>query len=219
MEQEQWTGSAPELAQHIKEYTDGQAIRAWEYMGAHTAEREGQTGHVFRVWAPHAAAVSVVGDFNQWVPGCHPLEQMEGGVWEGFIPGLREYDLYKYAVETPDGRMLFKADPYAFHAETRPGTASKLYELGGYGWGDRGWLDWRKKNPIYQKPLNIYEVHLGSWRRTGEGEFLSYRDIAEYLVPYVKEMGFTHVELMPVTEHPLDDSWARVLAKLFAKYH
>ena len=216
MEQEQWTGSAPELAQHIKEYTDGQAIRAWEYMGAHTAEREGQTGHVFRVWAPHAAAVSVVGDFNQWVPGCHPLEQMEGGIWEGFIPGLREYDLYKYAVETPDGRVLFKADPYAFHAETRPGTASKLYELGGYEWGDRGWLDWRKKNPIYQKPLNIYEVHLGSWRRTGEGEFLSYRDIAEYLVPYVKEMGFTHVELMPVTEHPLDDSWGYQCTGYFA---
>ena len=113
-------------------------------------------------------------------------------------------------------QVLLKADPYAFHAETRPGTASKLYELGEYRWGDGAWLEYRKNNPVYHRPLNIYEIHLGSWRRTGEGEFLSYRDIAQYLVPYVKEMGFTHVELLPITEHPLDDSWGYQCTGYFA---
>ena len=112
--------------------------------------------------------------------------------------------------------MLAKSDPYAFHAETRPGTASKIYDLGDYQWGDQGWMAARKANPIYQHPLNIYEVHLGSWRRTGEDTFLSYRDIAGYLVPYVKEMGFTHVELLPVTEHPLDASWGYQCTGYFA---
>ena len=200
----------------VEAYTSGEAIRAWEFMGSHAQERDGKQGYVFRVWAPHAEEVSVVGDFNHWEEGAHPLSPLGGGIWEGFIPGLERYDVYKYAVRARDGRTLMKADPYAFHAETRPGNASKLYELGGYQWNDQSWMDYRKKNPVYHRPLNIYEVHLGSWRRTGEGEFLSYRGVAEYLVPYVKEMGFTHVEFMPLTEHPLDDSWGYQCTGYFA---
>ena len=201
---------------NVRAYTSGEAIRAWEFMGSHAQERDGQWGYTFRVWAPHAAEVSVVGDFNRWEEGANPLSPMGGGLWEGFVPGLDRYDVYKYAIRTRDGRTLLKADPYAFHAETRPGTASKIYELGSYQWNDQSWLDYRKKNPVYHRPLNIYEVHLGSWRRTGDGQFLSYRGIADYLVPYVKEMGFTHVEFMPLTEHPLDDSWGYQCTGYFA---
>ena len=200
----------------VQAYTSGEAIRAWEFMGSHAQERDGQQGYVFRVWAPHAQGVSVVGDFNRWDEASNPLAPMGGGLWEGFVPGLERYDIYKYAIRARDGRTLMKADPYAFHAETRPGNASKLYELGGFQWNDQSWMDYRKKNPVYHRPLNIYEVHLGSWRRTGDGEFLSYRGIADYLVPYVKEMGFTHVEFMPLTEHPLDDSWGYQCTGYFA---
>jgi 1,4-alpha-glucan branching enzyme len=194
----------------------GDSYRAYAYLGAHPETRVGEAGYLFRVWAPRAALVAVMGDFNGWNETSHPLSPLGDGVWEGFLPGLRRYDCYKYAIHTPDGRVLAKSDPYAFHAETRPGNASKLYDLDGYRWGDSSWLKWRRENPIYEKPLNIYEMHLGSWRRTGEGAFLSYREIAQWLVPYVKEMGFTHVELMPVTEHPLDASWGYQCTGYFA---
>ena len=191
----------------LAQFLAGQAVRAQEFLGSHPTVRGGQSGWLFRVWAPHAQAVAVMGDFNGWDDRANPMAALEGGVWELFLPGLQQYDNYKYAVHTRSGKVLAKADPYAFHAETRPGTASKLYDLSGYQWGDGSWLDYRKNNPVYQKPMNIYEVHLGSWRRTGDDQMLSYRDIGRYLVPYVKEMGFTHVELLPVTEHPLDASW------------
>ncbi len=194
----------------------GESCHAYNYLGTHPETRDGETGYLFRVWAPHAALVAVTGDFNDWNGTSHPLSFLGGGVWEGFLPGLGQYETYKYAVHTQDGRVLSKSDPYAFHAETRPSNASKLYDLSGYEWGDASWLKWRRENPIYEKPLNIYEMHLGSWRRSGEGEFLSYREIAQWLAPYVKEMGFTHVELMPVTEHPLDASWGYQCTGYFA---
>ena len=200
----------------LQDFSQGHAIRAQDFMGAHPAVRDGQDGWVFRVWAPHARSVAVMGDFNGWNDSDHPMELLSDGVWETFIPGLSQYDSYKYAVHTASGRVLAKSDPYAFHAETRPGTASKLYDLSGYGWGDDSWMEYRKKNPIYQKPLNIYEVHLGSWRRTADDQMLSYRDIGTYLIPYVKEMGFTHVELLPITEHPLDASWGYQCTGYFA---
>ena len=200
----------------LQDFSQGHAIRAQDFMGAHPAVRDGQDGWVFRVWAPHARSVAVMGDFNGWNDSDHPMELLNDGVWETFIPGLQQYDSYKYAVHTASGRVLAKSDPYAFHAETRPGTASKLYDLSGYGWGDDSWMEYRKKNPIYQKPLNIYEVHLGSWRRTADDQMLSYRDIGTYLIPYVKEMGFTHVELLPITEHPLDASWGYQCTGYFA---
>ena len=197
-------------------FLKGEATKAQEYLGSHAGQRDGVPGYVFRVWAPHAAAVSVMGDFNGWDESSHPMEHVGGGVWEGFVPGLKRYDSYKYAVHTQDGRVLAKADPYAFHAETRPGTASKIYDLEGYPWGDAGWMEYRRNHLVYHNPLNIYELHLGSWRRTGDDQMLSYQDIARYLVPYVKEMGFTHVELLPVTEHPLDASWGYQCTGYFA---
>lgn len=200
----------------LEAFLAGQAVRAQDYLGAHPAELDGQPGYMFRVWAPRAKAVCVMGAFNAWNETDQPLSPVGGGVWEGFVPGLERYDTYKFAVHTADGRVLAKADPYAFHAETRPGNASKLYDLSGYVWGDELWMKYRREHPVYHNPLNIYEVHLGSWRRTGAGEFLSYRTIAEYLVPYVKEMGFTHVELMPITEHPLDMSWGYQCTGYFA---
>ena len=200
----------------LAQFLAGQAVRAQEFLGSHPTVRGGQSGWLFRVWAPHAQAVAVMGDFNGWDDRANPMAALEGGVWELFLPGLQQYDNYKYAVHTRSGKVLAKADPYAFHAETRPGTASKLYDLSGYQWGDGSWLDYRKNNPVYQKPMNIYEVHLGSWRRTGDDQMLSYRDIGRYLVPYVKEMGFTHVELLPVTEHPLDASWGYQCTGYFA---
>ncbi|MEQ2442714.1 1,4-alpha-glucan branching protein GlgB [Pseudoflavonifractor sp. CLA-AP-H29] len=197
-------------------FLQGDNCHTQDYLGAHPASVDGQDGYVFRVWAPHARGVSVMGDFNGWSEESHPMNRLDGGVWELFIPGMKQYDTYKYAVHARDGRVLAKSDPYAFHAETRPGNASKLYDLSGYQWGDQKWLEYRKSHPVYHSPLNIYEMHLGSWRRTGEGEFLSYRDIACWLVPYVKEMGFTHVEMMPITEHPLDASWGYQCTGYFA---
>lgn len=202
--------------EELEAFWGGTSFRAQRQFGAHPVEIDGVSGYYFCTWAPHAHHVCVMGDFNQWDGESHPLTWSEGGVWQGFIPGLQQYDTYKYAIHTDEGKMLAKADPYAFHTETRPGNGSKLYHLGGYQWGDHRWLKWRQTHLVYNSPLNIYEVHLGSWRRTGEGEFLSYRDIATHLVPYVKEMGFTHVELMPVTEHPLDDSWGYQCTGYFA---
>lgn len=193
-------------------FSQGALSRAWNYLGCH--EEDGC--HVFRVWAPNAAHVSLMGDFNQWNEHDTPFTSIGYGIWEGRVSGLTRYDSYKFVIHTRDGRTLPKADPYAFHAENRPGTASKVYDLNGYQWGDAKWMTRRKKELVYHHPMNIYEVHLGSWRRTGDNEFLSYRDIANYLIPYVKEMGFTHVEFMPLTEHPLDMSWGYQCTGYFA---
>ncbi|MGM9606817.1 MAG: 1,4-alpha-glucan branching protein GlgB [Oscillospiraceae bacterium] len=190
--------------------------RLWNQLGSHPCTRDGQEGYLFRVWAPHAKQVALMGDFNGWETDALPMDRAADGIWELFVPGMQQYDSYKYAIHTYDGRVLAKADPYAFHAEVRPGTASKCYDLDGYTWGDKAWMSWRAKHLVYDSPLNIYEVHLGSWRRGGDGEFLSYREIARWLVPYVKEMGFTHVELLPVTEHPLDASWGYQCTGYFA---
>ena len=200
----------------LEHFLDGTETHLQDYLGAHFTTLNGKEGCVFRVWAPHAKEVTLMGDFNAWDENALPLDPIAGGVWEGFVPGLKRYDTYKYVIHTYDGQSLAKSDPFAFHAETRPGNASKIYDLEGYHWTDKNWLDWRKAHPVYSAPLNIYEVHLGSWRRTGDDQFLRYRDMAQYLVPYVKEMGFTHVELMPLTEHPLDASWGYQCTGYFA---
>ena len=188
----------------------------WNEMGSHPCSVNGQEGYRFRVWAPNAGQVFLMGDFNGWDTGALPMELSEGGCWEVFVPGMKCYDAYKYAIHTKDGRILAKSDPYAFHAELRPGNASKCYDLRGYSWGDKTWLSRRARQSMYSSPMNIYEVHLGSWRRTGDGGFLSYRDIASLLIPYVKEMGYTHVELLPITEHPFDGSWGYQCTGYFA---
>ena len=195
---------------HAGTLTDG-----WRWFGAHPAERRGVPGWKFRVWAPRARAVSVVGDFNHWDPSANRLTR-KGEVWEGFIPGLEQYTAYKYAVEGADGQTYLKADPYGFHAETRPATASKLYDISGFAWSDGTFRERKGKNPVYTSPLNIYEVHLGSWKKRDNGDFLDYRDLARELAAYVKDMGYTAIELLPVTEHPLDDSWGYQSTGYFA---
>ncbi len=203
-------------AASLDRFLQGSETHLQDFLGSHPMTQGGVEGYIFRVWAPNAKSVCLMGDFNDWDDSGCPLSPIGGGVWEVFVPGLERYATYKYMVRGKSGVDRAKADPFAFHAETRPGNGSKLYDLTGYAWGDRKWLDWRKTHPVYSSPANIYEVHLGSWRRTGEDGFLSYRDMAQYLIPYVKEMGFTHVEFMPLTEHPLDDSWGYQCTGYFA---
>ena len=194
----------------------GTSCEAYRYLGAHCTRREGEDGYVFRVWAPNAARVSVTGDFCAWDEGAFPMARSEHGLWERFIPGLKQFDAYKYAVTSAQGKTVLKADPYAFHAETRPGTASKLYDLPDYRWGDGAWRAGRASAPIDRSPLNIYEVHLGSWRRRENGDFYDYRSLAHDLADYIAGLGYNCVELMPVTEYPLDDSWGYQCTGYFA---
>lgn len=194
----------------------GTNSEAYRYLGAHRTRRSGKDGYVFRTWAPNAAHVSVVGDFCGWNGYAHPMEKNADGFWECFVPSLKRYDTYKFAVTAQSGETVLKADPYAFHAETRPGTASKLYDLGGYRWGDDEWRASRAKAPLDRSPLNIYEVHLGSWRRHENSDFYDYRTLARELADHVLDLGYNCVELMPVTEYPLDDSWGYQCTGYFA---
>ena len=193
--------------------TDSEAYR---FFGAHRAQRGGEEGYLFRLWAPNAARVCVTGDFCAWDASAFPMARGEHGLWEKFIPGLKQFDTYKYAVTFAQGKTVLKADPYAFHAETRPGTASKLYDLPPYRWGDGAWRAGRASAPVDRSPLNIYEVHLGSWRRRENGDFYDYRSLAHDLADYVAGLGYNCVELMPVTEYPLDDSWGYQCTGYFA---
>lgn len=186
-------------------FHQGNNFKSYEYMGAHRLD---SSTTVFRVWAPHASAVSVVGDFNAWNTTANPLTRLSTqGIWEGFATGIKQFDIYKYNVVTAKGKKLLKSDPYCFHAETRPGTASKFYDLEGFEWNDGEWLNKRKNTSVYESPVNIYEVHAGSWRQYENGSKLPYSALAEQLVPYVAEMGYTHIELMPLGEYPFDGSW------------
>ena len=195
----------------------GENCRAYRVMGAHPCEWDGQAGVTFRVWAPHAQAVSVVGDFNQWDAAAAPLERVtDGGIWGGFVPVLHAYDTYKFCVTTPTGAQLLKADPYAFHAETRPATASKYLPLDGYEWHDATWLRGRKRRPHYERPVNIYELHIGSWRKYTDGNPFSYEKLADELIPYVQRMGYTHIEMMPIAEYPFDGSWGYQVTGYYA---
>ncbi len=194
-------------------FNKGENARSYEYMGAHF-QPDGSV--VFRVWAPHARSVSVVGDFNGWNSGANPMRPLTGGVWETEIGNLHVFNTYKFAVRTRDGRELLKSDPYAFHTETRPNNASKLYDLNGYDWQDGAWLSHRKKVRVYDEPINIYEVHAGSWKQHADGNFYSYRDLADSLIPYVVDMGYTHIELMPLGEYPFDGSWGYQVTGYFA---
>lgn len=189
----------------------------YETFGAHPAVENGVRGYIFRVWAPHARSVSVVGDFNDWQPDAHVMNRMiDAESFELFIAGLKEYDIYKYCITSADGKQFMKADPVGFHTETPPATASKLYDLNGYRWGDGEYLEvLYRKNP-YASPMNIYEVNLLSWKKYEDGNYYSYKDLACELVPYVKEMGYTHVEFMPVTEFPFDGSWGYQVTGYFA---
>jgi 1,4-alpha-glucan branching enzyme len=199
---------------------EGSHYRAWEKLGAHPAEVGGERGTWFAVWAPNARDVSVVGDFNGWEAGAHPLGSLgDSGIWEGFIPGVDNGALYKYAIASDvNGHRENKADPYAFACEIRPQSASMVWDLSGYKWGDQDWLAQRGCRHAVDAPVAIYEVHLGSWMRNPEegNRWLTYRELAPKLTEYVSEMGFTHVELLPVSEHPLDASWGYQAIGYFA---
>lgn len=210
--------SSRSLHGELTDFYAGRSTHAWRCFGAHPAKAaDGTEGYLFRTWAPKAAKVTLIGDFNGWDVQATPMQKKKGGIWEGFVPGLQRYDRYQFAVHSKDGRFCPKADPFSFHAATRPDTASKVYDLsGGHQWGDRHWMAYRSRQKVNSAPMNIYECHLGSWRRTGTGEFLSYRDTTTYLVPYLKEMGYTHVEFLPITEHPLDASWGYQCTGYFA---
>ena len=198
-------------------FHQGTNFQAHRFLGAHPARRDGQSGAVFRTWAPQAVAVSVAGDFNGWDDSAHPMQRISPeGIWEAFVPGVAQYNCYKFVVTGADGRKVFKADPYAYHAETRPGTASKFYNLRGYRWGDSQWMQQRREKNMHHSPMNIYELHLGSWQRNEDGSFLDYRTLADRVAPYAKEMGYTHIELLPVTEHPFDGSWGYQVTGYFA---
>ncbi len=197
-------------------FHQGNNIKAYEYMGAHKVQQEKDL-YSFRVWAPHARAVSVIGDFNDWDEARGEMTLInDAGMWECYIPGVKVYDNYKFLVTAQNGKKTAKADPYAFHSETRPQTASKYYELSGYKWKDSKWIKEAKKKNVYESPMNIYEVHAGSWKTHEDGNPYSYKDLADELVPYVKDMGYTHIELMPMSEYPFDGSWGYQVTGYFA---
>ncbi len=190
-------------------FHEGSITKAYEFFGSHFIERDGRKGVVFRVWAPKARSVAVVGDFNHWDRTASYMNKIsDGGIWELFVPGLKVYDAYKYSIESGMGLIRLKADPYGFHMETRPNTATKIYDLAGYQWGDKKWQEERKSKNVYGTPINIYEIHLNSWRhKKDENELFNYMECAKELVPYVKSMGYTHIEMMPIAEYPFDGSW------------
>lgn len=194
----------------------GEYLRSYEKLGAHEKEKDGEKGYLFGVWAPDVKNVFVTGEFCDWSMEAYPMTPEEGGIWSLFIPKIKPGMLYKYVIETHDGRKFYKADPYAFTAEVAPGTASKLARELDYEWKDEEYLKKRRKTTPLEKPLNIYEVHCGSWARDEDGEALSYSALAKKLVPYVKEMGYTHIELMPVMEHPFDGSWGYQITGYYA---
>ena len=201
--------------EYIKRYYAGELTDGWRFFGAHPETREGQKGWMFRLWAPKAQKVSVVGNFNNWNEDANPLAYSEG-IWSGFLPGLADGDNYKYAVLGADGRTRLKADPYGFRSELRPDTASRLCDITGFRWTDKAFRTRRGKKPVYSAPLNIYEVHLGSWKKKPDGTFYTYRELALELADYVQDMGYNAIELLPVTEYPLDMSWGYQCIGYFA---
>lgn len=213
------------IVEHYSRFTEfdihlfrqGKHFRLYEKLGSHIEEKDGKTGVYFAVWAPNAAFVSVIGNFNGWDRNSHALllRNDGSGIWEGFIEGVGKGTLYKYFVLGANGTPLEKGDPFALFWETPPNTASIVWDLD-YGWKDEKWLENRKKANDYRSAMSVYEVHLGSWRKKENGDSYSYRELAEVLVPYVADMGFTHIELLPVMEHPYYPSWGYQITGYFA---
>ena len=200
-----------------KLFCEGRWLSASDKMGAHPAAYDGREGYEFALWAPNARSVRVAGSFNKWNSDEYAmLPSKDSGVWHLFIPDVGAGELYKYVIETQDGKLLYKADPFAFYTEKAPGTASRTARISGYTWHDSLWLARRRKNGHMNRPLNIYEVHLGSWKRHKDGSCYSYQELAEQLIPYAMEMGYTHLELMPIMEHPYDGSWGYQITGYYA---
>ncbi|MBO4284690.1 MAG: 1,4-alpha-glucan branching protein GlgB [Alphaproteobacteria bacterium] len=200
-------------------FSEGNHHEIYKKLGAHEIEMNGIKGVAFAVWAPNAKRVSVVGDFNMWDGRVHVMRKHPScGIWDIFIPDIKAGAVYKYEIKTKENYILLKADPFGFYSEQRPKTASIVYNIDRYVWNDKAWMEYRRQYNSFDKPMSIYEVHLGSWRRKGTfGEnYLTYREFADYLVPYVCNMGFTHIEFLPLCEHPLDASWGYQVTGLFA---
>ncbi len=199
-------------------FNSGDNFKSYEMLGSHKVKIDGVDGWRFAVWAPKAVSVRVVGDFNGWNGYDKMLERIEtSGVWYGFFTDIEEGMLYKYAIEAEDGETYYKADPYAVKSELRPGTASVTKDISNnYKWGDKAWISARGKNSTLTEPMNIYEIHIGSWKIHDDGSFYTYRELADELVPYVKKMGYTHIELMPITEYPFDGSWGYQVTGFFS---
>ncbi|MCI8515279.1 MAG: 1,4-alpha-glucan branching protein GlgB [Hungatella sp.] len=212
------TGFITETDRYL--FGEGTHYEIYEKLGAHPKTYRRKEGMYFAVWAPHAQAVSVVGDFNDWNPDATPMEVLgSSGIYETFVPGIGTGQLYKYAITTASGKVLFKADPYAFEAEYRPGTASITADLSGFAWKDDTWMQKRKEQDLLSSPLSVYEVHIGSWKKQNREEkdgFYTYIEAAHELADYVKEMGYTHVELMGIAEHPFDGSWGYQVTGYYA---
>jgi 1,4-alpha-glucan branching enzyme len=198
-------------------HTEGTLLEAWRVMGAHVMEYGGVRGVRFAVWAPHAEAASVCGPFNRWNDAQHPMSKRDGGIWELFIPGLGDGDIYKYCLRsTKDMLKQLKADPYAFWAEVPPDTASRVFDLNRYQWNDHPWMEQRAQQDLLKRPFSLYEVHAESWRHGPNGEILNWDQLGDALIPYVQELGFTHIELMPIQEHPFSGSWGYQVTGYFA---
>ena len=207
---------------HFDRYliSEGTHERAYEKLGAHPVRFYDTDGVVFAVWAPNARQVTVIGDFNLWDPNRHPMHSSDSGIWTLFIPDLHEFAVYKYRITSQQGESFDKADPFGFAMEQRPRTGSVVADLDRYRWRDQEWLADRQRRQALDSPISIYEVHLGSWRRETDDHwgqrYLTYRELAATLIPYVKEMGYTHIELMPIAEHPFDGSWGYQVLGFFA---
>ena len=201
-------------------FGNGTHYEIFDKLGAHPKTYNGKKGMYFAVWAPHAQVVSLVCDRNGWVPGADPMTMLEtSGIWEVFIPKMGLGELYKFAITTSSGKVLFKADPYAFSSEYRPGTASVTADIDHFSWSDSAWMEKRREEDVLKSPMSIYEVHLGSWRKKDREEkdgFYTYIEAAHELADYVKEMGYTHVELMGIAEHPFDGSWGYQVTGYYA---
>lgn len=210
------TGTSSLSKEDIYLFHEGTFFHSYRMFGAHLTTEQGREGVRFTVWAPQAVSVGVAMDRNHWDGTRDPLELVpdSGGVWSAFVEGVAYGELYKYAIESLSGEKLLRADPYGVYAEVRPNTASRVGSIRGYEWGDQAWR--RKRRAPYAKPINIYELQIGTWRQKEDGSFYTYRELADLLIPYAKEMGYTHLEFMPLTEYPYDLSWGYQATGYFA---
>ena len=201
-----------DINKKIDEFISGSCTDAYRFLGCHKEKG----AFVFRVWAPNAKSVSVHGDFNRWDKNAPKMKHIKNGIWELVVPDVKIYDNYKYYIECANGEYIYKTDPYSFHTCTRPENAGKVYDTAGFKWTDSKYLKEKLKRNIFKSPMNVYELHLGSWIKHKDGNYFTYEEIAKELVRYVKKMGYTHIELMPVTEYPYDPSWGYQVTGYYA---